>query len=247
MRNYRIALFLLFQIFFLILAPRHVYSNELVCGIATGYPPYQFQENGIVTGFDADVARLVFRRLDMKFRFMQEKWDDVFALLRLGEIDLIVGMEINDARKPFFEFSKEYYHRHDVVFTRADNKEIKKVEDLYEQIITGDRHSSVEIIWQKKGIKEKIRIMETESKEKSMKLLYEGKTKAAIMPEAVGYYLAKQMGLNVKILDSPDPGSPVAIAVKKNNTDLIRILDKALQELIAEGEIDKLYKKWFIQ
>lgn len=246
MKNFRIAMFLLFQACFLILAPGPVFSDELVCGIATGYPPYQFQENGIVTGFDADVARLVFSRLNMKFRFMQEKWDDVFALLRLGEIDLIVGMEINESRKSFFEFSKEYYHRHDVVFIRADNKEIKRVEDLYEQIITGDRHSSVEIIWQKKGIKERIRVMQTESKEKSMKLLYEGKTKAAIMPEAVGYYLAKQIGLHIRILDSPDPGSPVAIAVKRKNTDLMMILDKALQELITEGEIDRLYKKWFL-
>lgn len=246
MKNFRIAMFLLFQACFLVIKAGPVFPDELVCGVATGYPPYQFQENGLVTGFDADVARLVFSRLNMEFRFKQEKWDDVFALLRLGEIDLIVGMEINEARKPFFEFSKEYYHRHDVVFIRADNNDVKSVEDLYEQIITGDRHSSVEILWQKKGIKEKIRIMETESKETSMKLLYEGKTKAAIMPEAVGYYLAKQIGLNVKILDSPDQGSPVAIAVKKKNTGLMKILDKALQELIAEGEIDRLYKKWFL-
>lgn len=247
MLTFKGLVFLLFQVCFIILTQCYAFPKDLVCGIATGYPPYQFQENGMVTGFDADVARLVFSRLNLKFRFMQEKWDDVIAMLRLGEIDVIVGMEINELRKPFFEFSKEYYHRHDVVFIRADNMDIKRVEDLYGQIITGDRHSSVEIIWEKKGIKEKIRVMQTESKEKSMKLLYEEKTKAAIMPEAVGYYLAKQIGLSVKILDSPDPGSPVAIAVKKKNTELIEMLDKALQELIAEGEIDKLYKKWFIE
>lgn len=247
MLTFKGLVFLLFQACFLILTTGYAFPKDLVCGIATGYPPYQFQENGIVTGFDADVARLVFSRVNLKFTFMQEKWDDVIAMLRLGEIDVIVGMEINELRKPFFEFSKEYYHRNDVVFIRADNMDIKRVEDLYEQIITGDRHSSVEIIWDKKGIKEKIRIMQTENKEESMKLLYEKKTKAAIMPEAVGYYLAKQIGLRVKILDSPDPGSPVAIAVKKKNKELIKILDKALQELIAEGEIDKLYKKWFIQ
>ncbi|WP_027359597.1 transporter substrate-binding domain-containing protein [Desulforegula conservatrix] len=241
------TIILLLSVCFLISIPEPVSPNELICGIATGYPPYQFQKNGIVTGFDADVARLVLNRMNMKFRFMQDKWDDIVALLRLGEIDLIVGMEINESRKPFFEFSKEYYIRHDVVFIRADNKDIKHIRDLYDQFITGDRHSFVEILWEKQGIKQKIRIIQTASKEESMKLLYEGRTKAAIMPEAVGYYLAKQIGLHVRILDSPDPGSPVAIAVKKKNTDLIGILDKTLHELIAEGEIDRLYKKWFIQ
>lgn len=48
---------------------------------------------------------------------------------------------------------------------------------------------------QKKGIKERIRVMETESKEKSMRLLYDGETKAAIMPEAVGILSRKTNGV----------------------------------------------------
>lgn len=51
------------------------------------------------------------------------------------------------------------------------------------------------------------------------------------------------MGLSVRVLDDYDPGSPVAIVAKKKNTELLKILDKALQELIAEGEIDGLFKK----
>lgn len=240
-----LASVLLFLI--LILSSGQLSAQELVCGIAAGYPPYQFTEKGEVSGFDADVARLVFKRLDKKFIFVQKNWDDVFGMLRIGDIDLIVGMEMNERRKPFFDFTREYYFRHDVVFIRADNQEITKIEDLYGQFITGDRHSFVELHWEKMGIKEKIRIMQTDTKDKSMQLLYEGKTKAAVMPEAVGFYLSKGMGFKVRILDSPDPGSPVAIAVKKGNKDLLKIIDQALQDLMDEGEIKKLYKAWFLQ
>ena len=38
-------------------------AKELTCGIATGFPPYQYQEGGRVEGFDADVVRLVVAQL----------------------------------------------------------------------------------------------------------------------------------------------------------------------------------------
>lgn len=247
LKNTKIRLISINLILFFILLTfsNTAFPKELVCGIATGFPPYQFQKDGQVTGFDADVIRLIFSRLSDKFIFFQNQWDNVVNELRYGKIDFITGMEINETRNKLFDFTTDYYHRYDVVFIREDNKEIKKIEDLLNKIITGDRHSFVETYWKEKGIKDKIRIMQTESKEKSMQLLHSGKTNAAIMPKAVGLYLAKQIVFKVKILEDHDPGSPVAIAVKKGNHVLLAKIDKILQDLIEEGEIEKLYNKWF--
>lgn len=222
-------------------------ADELVCGIATGFPPYQFQKAGAVTGFDADVARLVLDRLEEGGGFYQDRWDNVVGKLRFGRIDLITGMEISGVRKRFFEFSRVYYHRYTVIFVRADNSSVESVEDLYKKVITGDRHSYLESHWEKLGIKGKIRIRQMASKERSMELLFEGKTQAAIMPKAVGLYLAEQMGFKVKILEGIDPGSPVAMAVKKGNRQLLERIDWVLKELMEKGEIDKLYARWFKQ
>ncbi|QEN04335.1 transporter substrate-binding domain-containing protein [Thiospirochaeta perfilievii] len=65
------------------------------------------------------------------------------------------------------------------------------------------------------------------------------------MPKVVGLYLAKEMGLEVKVLYAPDPGSPVCVAVPKGNYDMIKKVNIALDELILDGEIDKIYNKWF--
>jgi polar amino acid transport system substrate-binding protein len=58
-------------IVFILLFANAAYSKELVCGIATGFPPYQFQADGKVAGFDADVIRLILDRLNEKFRFIR--------------------------------------------------------------------------------------------------------------------------------------------------------------------------------
>ena len=191
------------------------------------------------------MLRLVAERAKLDVTFSPDSWDDVVNYLRLDKLDCIIGMEINELRQRYFDFTAVYYHRYDVVFIRADNDSIQSIDDLYAQKISGDRHSFVETYWQEKGIKENIRIRQTDTKEQAMQLLHDKATVAAIMPKAVGLYLAKKMNFEVKILENPDPGSPVALAVKKGNTELLELLDRTLQELIEEGEIEKLYEEWF--
>ena len=221
------------------------HTPEERCGVATGFPPYQFSIDGETTGFDADVARLIFQRLGKAFQFRQQSWDLVFNELRFGDIELIAGMEVNALRNKFFDFTRPYYSRYDVIFILDDNQQITKLEDLHNRFVSGDRHSYIETHWKELGTLYDFRIIATESKEKSMQLLKEGRIQAAIMPKAVGLSLAQQMGIGVTILDNPDPGSPVAFAVKKGNHQLLAQIDETLEALISEGEIEQLYQKWF--
>ncbi|WDP91597.1 MAG: transporter substrate-binding domain-containing protein [Desulfobacter sp.] len=221
-----------------------VNAETYVCGIASGYPPYQFQRYGTAAGLDAEVARRIGEKLGVELVFFQGDWDDVFNQLRFGKIDFIAGMEINEVRMQLFDFSPPYYHRYDAVFVRENERQIHGVKDLYNKIITGDRHSFLELRWQKEGIKDKIRIMQTPSKRKAMQLLEAGNTQAAIMPRAVGRFLAKEMDLPVRILTTSDAGSPVALAVKKGEQGLLEKLNAALDELIRGGELQQLKDKW---
>ena len=53
------------------------------------------------------------------------------------------------------------------------------------------------------------------------------------------------MNIKVKILAEAEQGTPVAIAVKKGNLQLLNMLEKRLQALVKEGEISKLHQAWF--
>lgn len=221
-------------------------AEQYVCGLSDGYPPYQFRNaRGESTGFDADVLRLVFQKIKKKLVFRQTNWDDVVGLLAFTDkLDCVAGMEINDTRKEFFGFTSPYYYRKIVIFVLSDNADISTLEDLAGQKITGDRHSSIEALMEKKGLRNKIRIKSTQSKEESMRLMKTGEFVAMIAPKAVGFYLAEQFNVNVRILVETDQGSPVGIAVKKGNTQLLKLLETALQELVLAGEIDNMYQAW---
>lgn len=236
---------LLFAALLLILAvPAAAQENVLSIGVAEGFPPYQFTTGGQPTGFDVDVAKAVAARLGMEARFVQGDWDSVVGMLRVGSIDMIAGMEVNEFRQAYFDFTRPYAKRHDVVFVLEDSS-ASKVEDLFGQVVTGDRHSYVELLWSKEGVHSHIRISQTKTKEDAMRLLAGGKTAAAIMPLEVGRYLARESGARVRVLTNPDPGSEVAMAVRKGRQGLRDDLDAALLALRRSGELDALAGAWF--
>jgi ABC-type amino acid transport substrate-binding protein len=228
----------------LIPGPAQAQEQSLSCGVATGFPPYQFTLDDKPVGFDVDVVRAVCARLGKEATFEQRNWDDIVSMLLFGRIDLVGGMEVNAFRFDYFEFSTAYAKRHDVVFVTT-NSTVSTVDDLFGQVITGDRHSFVELHWKEQGIYQNIRVMQTGTKQESMALLAQGKTAAAIMPLEVGWYLAAEQGLDVRVLANPDPGSDVAIALRKGQPDLLRKINDALRDMQADGELEALQRKWF--
>ncbi len=219
-------------------------EHDMVCGVAAGFPPYQFTRDGAAAGFDVDVAAAVCSRIGAAVRFEQGNWDNILNLLRFGKIDMVTGMEINAFRNDYFEFSIPYATRHDVIFV-AVGSTAHTVEDLFGTVITGDRHSFVELLWKDQGIHRNFRIMQTATKAESMDLLATGRTMAAVMPLEVGKYLARERGFEVRVLANPDPGSDVAIALRKGHSDLLERINAALRDMEAEGELEALKTKWF--
>jgi len=231
-------------ILFLCLLSLPLLAQDFVCGITTGFPPYQFLEGGQPAGFDADVIRLVAARAGLTLRFEVARWDDLLHYLRQGQIHCITGMEMTAQRREMFDFTIPYYERTNAVFVRAEDTWIKDVEDLFHQRITGDRQSDIEELWAAEGRRGTIRIQQTETKEEAMQLLAEGHSLGAIMPRGVGLYLADEMDVAVRILFSHPRGTPVALAVRKGGQALRETLNRALEELIGAGEVDALYEGW---
>ena len=219
-------------------------AAELRCGIALGFPPYQYREQHQAQGFDADVARLVMARLGKPCEFVQDEWNQVFNQLRFGKLDLIVGMEMNALRQRYFAFTEPYYSRESVIFVGAGSG-ISALEQLQGLIVSGDRSGLIEQDWLRQGIRQQFRVLELETKAEAMQQLKDGAVQAAIMPLEVGIVLAKSLQVEVRVLAKPQLGSPVAIAVRKGDQELLHQLDLALHQLILEGEIDKLHQRWF--
>lgn len=223
-------------------------GRAVTFGVAEGYPPYQFRnEDGSPAGLDVDVIKLIGERLGIEVRIVQKPWDDVVTALRVGKVDCVGGMEINVKRRSILDFTASYYSRKSAVFTLENNRHIRTIRDLKGRIIAGDRHSYVEERLRRQSLRRHIRIRQIESKDKSLRLLKEGKVVAVVAPKAVGYHLASRHNIAVRIIDDTDPGSPVGLAVVKGNIRLRDLLDRALEELRESGELNAVLRKWCLK
>jgi len=159
-----------------------------------------------------------------------------------NSLDMICGMEISESRRKRFIFSKAYYKRKSVIFVLEKNENIKNIEDLIGKNITGDRDSYTEKIMLEQGLLDKIRIKQTKNKSESLDLLKAEKYIAVIAPKAVGTYLAKQKGMQVRVIEIGDPGINVGLAFRKEDIMLKNEVDKILSKLLNDGTIELLKK-----
>lgn len=218
-------------------------KTEYICGIATGFPPYQFSDdNDLPVGIDAEITKLVFKNTGKKVIFTQEPWDELMGkLFNSNKIDFLCGAEISPERQKLFDFSIPIYSRNTAIFVKSSSL-INKFEDLFGKAVTGDKHSFVE---RNLGYdKNKIRIVKTESKEKSFDLLQSNRVDAVIAPLEVGNYITKNIGLDVKIIEDSDHGSPVGFMVKKGDIKTLEFINNQLRVLIKNGDISKILKKY---
>ncbi len=104
-------------------------KGELVVGI-TEFKPMDYQENDEWVGFDADLAKLFAKSLDVDVKFKVINWDYKIDELNDKGIDCVWnGMTINDAVKAAMSTSKPYCKNAQVVVVKSDVADKYKTAD----------------------------------------------------------------------------------------------------------------------
>ena len=97
-------------------------DGKVIVGI-TDFAPMDYKdENGEWTGFDAELARLVFAELDLEVEFVEIDWDNKILELDNGSIDCVWnGMTLTDEVKSAMNCSDPYVVNAQVVVMKAEN------------------------------------------------------------------------------------------------------------------------------
>lgn len=205
------------------------------CAIATGYPPYQYTENGTPQGIDTKLIHLMNKHSqDLKIEIHPMLWSDAMATLSFtNKLDCIFGMEINESRSKRFLFTKPLYTRNSSLFVLADSK-YKKLTDLYDLKVSSDEDSLLhDELYQMK----KFRLVKVYTKEDAFKKLVTKETAAAIFPERIGIYFSKKTKTDLRILKKAKTSTNVSIATKSEN------LQKSFNDILAKlpkSEVQKI-------
>ncbi|WP_374723078.1 amino acid ABC transporter substrate-binding protein [Peribacillus tepidiphilus] len=222
-------------------------DNTLVIGIDDKFAPMGFRdENNKIVGFDIDYAKAAAEKMGTKVKFQPIDWKTKESELSSGRIDLIWnGYTITDERKKKVLFTKPYLKNAQVVVTLA-NSNITKLDDLAGKVVGLQSLSSAADALNDHPIKSKIKTV-TEYADNVLALsdLKLGRVDAVIIDEVViKYYMSKEKD-TFKLLDESLAPEEYGVGVKKGNEELLKKLQKALDELNEDGTAAEISKKWF--
>ena len=224
-------------------------AETLRVGSETFYPPFEFLDSnsGKYVGFDIDLIDEVAKRAGFEPQILSMGLDGLIPALMSGSIDVAVfALTITlEERAAKVDFTKPCYESGLSIMARKDDASIKGVKDLENKVLCAEIGSSGSVFMSKiKGAK--IRTFNSAG-EAFLELNNKGR-EAIVNDKPVNEYFLTQKAsanLNLREVTGVLKAENYGFAIRKGDDKLRARLDKALDEIRADGTYDKIYAKWF--
>ncbi|MEU0544822.1 amino acid ABC transporter substrate-binding protein [Nocardia sp. NPDC005978] len=217
--------------------------NVLKIGTEGTYSPFSFQDGGKLTGYDIDVAEAVAGKLGRTVEFVQAPWDSLFAGLESKRFDLVANqVSVNPERSQKYSLSQPYTTSDGVIVTKSDNSAITGLPNLPGKTCA----QSVTSNWNKVAEGAGCKVEGVPGFVEAITLLKQGRVDATVNDNlAYNEYVKTKNDTSVKIAGKTGETTKQAFAARKDDQALTDQINKALDELRADGTLAKISDKYF--
>ena len=218
-------------------------------GFDQDFPPFGYvDENGEFTGFDLELAKEAAKRMDMEIKLQPIDWDSKELELSSGSISCIWNGFTMNGRENDYTWTESYMDNSQVFVVKSDSG-IKTQADLAGKIVTAQTDSAAlnalngdDFKDLKASFKELLTCAQYNT---AFMDLEAGAVDAVAMDIGVAKYQIEGKESKFTILDEPIVKEQYAIGFYKGNTEMRDKVQKALDEMAADGTIKKISEKWF--
>lgn len=216
-------------------------DNILKMGTNAAFPPYEYYEGEKIVGIDAEIAALIADKLGMELQIEDMEFNGIIAAVQNGSIDMgMAGMTKDPEREKSVNFSTPYATGVQVVIVN-EGSEIKSIDDLagktigVQEATTGDAYATEDF-----GEDFVRRYTNGASAVQDLK---NGSIDAVIIDNEPAKAFVEANG-GLVILETKYAEEEYAIAVSKDNPELLEKINDAIAELKEEGKIDEIINKY---
>ncbi len=207
------------------------------------FEPYEYYDGEDMVGIDVEIAGKIAEKLGYELEVIDTDFDSLISGVQGHKYDFaMAGMTVNEERLEKINFTNSYATGIQVVIVNQDS-EIKSIDDLYE---------SSYIIGVQSGTTGEIYSLDDFGEEnvKSFKKTTDAATALVnkqidciiLDNEPAKAIVEKNEGL--MILDTEYSVEDYAIAIAKDNDELLNAFNQALEELTSDGTIQTIIDKY---
>ena len=222
--------------------------GTLIVALEGAWQPWSYHdESDTLVGYDVEVSRAIAEKLGVEPEYVESDWDSLFAGMDAGRYDLVCnGVEVTDERSKTYDFTTPYGYIHTALAVKKDNDTITSFEDLKGKTTANSLASTYMELAESYGAT----VQGIDTLEETIQLLTAGRIDATLNADVSFYdYLNVHPDADFKIVALTEEASHVAIPLRKGEetASLRDAIDKAIEELRAEGTLTELSEKYFGQ
>ncbi|WP_273853767.1 transporter substrate-binding domain-containing protein [Guptibacillus spartinae] len=226
-------------------------QNEGTIKVATSgtlYPTsFHEQETNDLTGFDVEIVKEMANRLDLKVEFVEMGFDGMLTAVQTGKVDMAANdIGITEKRKEKFALSTPYKHSYGTAIVRADDLSgIESINDLEGKKAAGAATTNFMKLAKEKGAEEVI--YDNATNEQYLRDVENGRTDVILNDVylqrlALAAFPELDLTIHPDIQYMPSEGG---VLMNKENEELISKVNGVIEEMLEDGTIRDLSKKFF--
>lgn len=223
-------------------------KGVLTMATNAAFPPYEYYEGSNIIGIDAEIAKAIADKLGLELKIVDMEFDSIIESVKSGKSDIgLAGMTVTPEREEDVKFTVSYATGVQVIIV-PEGSSITSVDDLFaegafttigvQRNTTGDLYTT----WDLED-KDMAKIERYSKGADAIQALKTNKVDCVVIDnEPAKAFVAENSGL--KILETEYIEEQYACAVSKSNSELYEAVNKALEELIADGTVQKIIDKY---
>ena len=226
-----------------------VKEGKLLIATSPDFPPFENLENGEMVGLDIEIGKAVAEKLGLEPEFVSLQFDSILTAVAAGtQADVgISGLTVDPERAKTVDFSDSYYVDDLSVAVMKNNADItadNADEALNKEGVVIAVQSGTSGETYVKENYPKATVQPYGNSTDAFAALQSGQANAVCTNKAVVERMLANAYTDAQVVKSIATGEEYAVAVAQENKALTAAINKALEELQADGTIDALVAKY---
>ena len=228
-------------------------KKEIIVATNATPKPFNYEENGELTGYEIEVVRAIFKDSDKyDVKFEKTEWSGVFAGLDADRYNMAVSnISYTKERAEKYLYAAPTAKNPNVLVVKKDDPSIKSLDDIggkSTEVVQGTTSAKQLEDYNKQHSDNPTVLKYTKADfQQIMGRLSDGQFDYKIFDKIGVETVIKDQGLdNLKVIELPSDQQPyVYPIIAKEDKDLQKFVNKRIKELYDNGTLEKLSKKYF--
>jgi len=216
-------------------------------GSDTTYPPFETVDaDGTIVGFDVDVVTAICERVNCVAEFVTTAWDGIFPALAAGEFDMVAsGVTITAERAQIVDFTDPYFVVDQAITTRVEDEGHTLDDFVNGTLILGAQTGTTNAITAE-DLVGRDRVQLYDDFNAAIQALLNGDVDGVMIDGVTAdAFVASYAGELTIAVEGVESGEELGFAVQQGS-ELLDALNAGLAEIRADGTLDELVQKWFV-